>query len=124
MRIIGWNWLSVVSAFRQTEISQRFDQYNVIPFAGTQSNAATGILANKYYPPKVTQPRDFTKYRATVKQLTIRASDILQDVPSRCTPTLYADVNDDMEEQSADLLWATTLSAALWQKQVAAFVGF
>ena len=48
-----------------------------------------------YHPPKVTQPKDFTKYRATVKQLTTWASGFLKIVPSQCTPTLYADVNDD-----------------------------
>jgi hypothetical protein len=94
MHIIGWNLLSVVSAFRRAEISQQLDQYSVIPFAGTQSKAATGIPVNKSYPPKVIQPKDFTTYRATVKQFTTRASNILKDVPSRCTPTLYADVND------------------------------
>ena len=57
----------------------------------------------QYYPPKVTQPKDFTKYRATVKQLTTWASGILKVVPSRRTPTLYANVNHDTEEHSVDL---------------------
>ena len=44
MRIIGWSLLAVVSAFRQAEISQQFNQYSVVLLAGTRSKAAV----NKY----------------------------------------------------------------------------
>ena len=44
MRVIGWNLLSVVSAFRQAEISLLFNQYSVSLLAGTESKAAV----NKY----------------------------------------------------------------------------
>ncbi len=44
MHSIGWNLLAAVSAFRQAEISQRFNQYIVTLLAGTQSKAAV----NKY----------------------------------------------------------------------------
>ena len=44
MRSIGWKLLSVVSALRQAEICQLFNQYSVSLLAGTQSKAEV----NKY----------------------------------------------------------------------------
>ncbi len=55
-----------------------------------------------HYPPKTQLPREMNRYKQTVRQLSSWSSDVLKMLPSRCTPIIYADVNDDLEPMEGD----------------------